>query len=917
MIQNIVNAIKDKLPITVVSHSNVRNLSLRKVIVRELTDNPESYLATPFIESMFPWTPYVKTIDEMCAEGEIRTTTMRYFDQQLDANGKREINRLYQHQAEAIAAIRQGKSIVVTTGTGSGKTECFLYPILDTLAKEFEETNTNLEGIRALFLYPLNALIESQKTRFEKICNAVDRRIQFAMYNGETPECAQGSKPLERQAELGNRKDIRDTPPQLLITNSTMLEYAMVRNDDKPIFAKSHGKLQFVVLDEAHTYLGSDAAELALRIRRTLLAFGVKPENVRFIATSATVGGKDATKELQNFMASVAGINANNVQVIGGARILPEVLPSQTPLAIRDLLPKLRQQTAPLEWFKNCCKTPQCLELRRLLHQKVRMSLDEVKKSLNLSLDESLELVDYASRAQDDKGNFFLPMKLHIFQRAFSGAWACWSKDCSYKQTELSTSNDWLYGKVYLYQQDQRDRDPKCECGCSLFPVVYCHYCGEPYLTARQKEDNQGHYVLRNPGFDEDSETIENEDSDLDEETKDSKDRGEFKESPALLLPRGDGYANWKQEGEAATTPKIPFFTHHHEIRCCRCQSPIHIPEHLNGLGAFPLGGSSNLRPSRVLAKSLYQALVRDVVDQDTLGRRLLAFTDSRQGTAYNAASQGLHAEMQATRIWLAGSLSSNAFDYSDAISIIESHIQKEMDRFNQDLKIDLQRSISQVFHLPIPEVEQDKLAELFLWRELSFRSRNRRSLETLGLLQVTYTPLERLQIPLPGMIDVETSKNFLHILLDYGFRATGSLEINGWNNESLGACFGSSMNRVGFTPSRYDSPDAPPTLNRIEKICKFYLQTLKASEDWNSIRNIFLESIRILKSLNILNPMGERLKNRSIQLLKPTAVWLCPHTKTLLTTPIQIGDKVYTPYVSGRSNTDFTEIKTGPLAPP
>ncbi|MCV5111540.1 hypothetical protein OFM52_30255, partial [Escherichia coli] len=85
------------------------------------------------------------------------------------------------------------------------------------------------------------------------------------------------------QSEIADRTTLRASPPPILVTNATMLEYMLVRTIDAPILKKSQGMLEWIVLDEAHNYIGSQAAELALLIRRVLYSFGVSPEKVRFV----------------------------------------------------------------------------------------------------------------------------------------------------------------------------------------------------------------------------------------------------------------------------------------------------------------------------------------------------------------------------------------------------------------------------------------------------------------------------------------------------------------------------------------------------------------------------------------------------------------------------------------------------------
>jgi DEAD/DEAH box helicase domain-containing protein len=103
-----------------------------------------------------------------------------------------------------------------------------------------------------------------------------------------------------------------------------MLEYMLVRAEDRPLIDASQGKLKWIVLDEAHSLVGAAAAEIALLLRRVLLAFSVKPEDVRFIATSATIGsGETVRQQLQRFLADVAGIRDDRVHVIEGGRQMP------------------------------------------------------------------------------------------------------------------------------------------------------------------------------------------------------------------------------------------------------------------------------------------------------------------------------------------------------------------------------------------------------------------------------------------------------------------------------------------------------------------------------------------------------------------------------------------------------------------
>ena len=183
----------------------------------------------------------------------------------------------------------------ITTGTGSGKTESFLYPILNDLLFDVEKGNKEV-GVRAIFLYPMNALVNDQIDRVRKILMHCPE-ITFGFFTGDTPEksTANTRKKLGEENdivipdnELVSREEIRNNPPHLLFTNYSMLEYLLIRPNDYSIFKEQRlENWKYVVLDEAHTYNGSLGIELSLLLRRLT---GLAPKRPQFILTSATLG---------------------------------------------------------------------------------------------------------------------------------------------------------------------------------------------------------------------------------------------------------------------------------------------------------------------------------------------------------------------------------------------------------------------------------------------------------------------------------------------------------------------------------------------------------------------------------------------------------------------------------------------------
>ena len=213
--------------------------------------------------------------------------------------------------------------MVVTSGTGSGKTECFMIPVLQDIMQRNEKN-----AVQAIFLYQLNALKKSQQQRMDAWCRAIPGKITYAIYNGDTEEKIPQSKVEDYYPQLCSRQQIRQTPPQILFTNPTMLNYMLVRKEDKPILEQSKGKLRWILLDEAHSYTGSSAAELALQLRRVLDAFGVTLDQVNFAITSATVGNANdigAQDKLRSFVSQLTGKSKEEIVIIGGQRIIPQL----------------------------------------------------------------------------------------------------------------------------------------------------------------------------------------------------------------------------------------------------------------------------------------------------------------------------------------------------------------------------------------------------------------------------------------------------------------------------------------------------------------------------------------------------------------------------------------------------------------
>ncbi|MFN8075130.1 MAG: DEAD/DEAH box helicase [Kineosporiaceae bacterium] len=231
----------------------------------------------------------------------------------------------HRHQARAFARLdsRAGRPrpTLVTTGTGSGKTESFLLPVLDHARRH---RAAGRRGLTAVLLYPMNALANDQARRLARLIHDEPalRGITAGLYTGDDG----GSPTMTEDALIGDRHALRADPPDILLTNYKMLDYLLLRSDDNPLWAGAADSLQYVVLDEFHTYDGAQGTDVAMLMRRlgarVGLADGERPlGRATPVATSATLGGDDALDRVLTFACQVFGEQFDADAVIGEDRL--------------------------------------------------------------------------------------------------------------------------------------------------------------------------------------------------------------------------------------------------------------------------------------------------------------------------------------------------------------------------------------------------------------------------------------------------------------------------------------------------------------------------------------------------------------------------------------------------------------------
>ncbi|PDW03755.1 DEAD/DEAH box helicase [Candidatus Viridilinea mediisalina] len=272
-----------------------RDPPLRAAFAQAL-ETPERLVKGPLIEAAPPF-QQGRSLEELVAAGVLHAD----FRQLCSEPALPWLRPLHLHQEQAlIHVVQRERNVIVATGTGSGKTESFLLPILDHLLREQAAGTLAEPGVRALLLYPMNALANDQLKRLRRIL-AHYPAITFGRYTGETEEKYEYAEqrfydqfPDEElnKNELIDRQTMRATPPHLLLTNYAMLEYLLLRPEDCSFFDGASGRhWRFIVLDEAHIYDGANGIEIAMLLRRLKERVVDSTEGrLRCIATSATLG---------------------------------------------------------------------------------------------------------------------------------------------------------------------------------------------------------------------------------------------------------------------------------------------------------------------------------------------------------------------------------------------------------------------------------------------------------------------------------------------------------------------------------------------------------------------------------------------------------------------------------------------------
>jgi superfamily II DNA/RNA helicase len=515
----------------------------------------------------------------------------------------------YSHQLDSVRnTLVENKSSIIMTGTGSGKTESFLWPILGKLSKEADESPSSFEheAVRALVLYPMNALVNDQLGRMRSLFG--DARIKdifrdfnskriprFARYTSRTPypgkrdkkkdkdrfqgykeffidiedrknnealpdadraksikifndlkkigkwpakesmmnwyyggqsenkslpwgEEGKRLKTADLDSELLTRHEIHTKPPDLLVTNFSMLSYMMLRPIEKNIFhqtsewLKNSPKEKFIIVfDEAHLYTGSQGAEVSLLVRRLINRLKIKENQLQIIITSASFSDKERAIQ---FASQLTSLDESQFEVFVGEKDKNEdiaKLDKEQLKILSDIDLELLENTEnPIEkltilkdflTYRNQYK--ETIESNKELRGRLYNSLKDfppLNKIINktmgnaITIDEMIDeifpstytkenservlttLLSLAAFAKDPSSpRSLFPSRLHLFLRGIPGLWACLNQKCN--QIDVKDHGN-VIGKLYSQPIEQ------CDCGSKVYEYYTCRYCGSDFAKA-------------------------------------------------------------------------------------------------------------------------------------------------------------------------------------------------------------------------------------------------------------------------------------------------------------------------------------------------------------------------------------------------------------------------------------------------
>ena len=711
-----------------------------------------------------------------------------------------QITHFYSHQERAIREIAEGRTTLISTGTGSGKTECFLYPVVSRSLRLRDESTA--PGISAVIVYPMNALAEDQLVRIRGLL--AGNGVPFGIYVGKTPEreadvigarLRSGSSRADYFARLEKARrdgtgetvypaeevcsrEVMRTPgkqPRILLTNVKQLELLLTRQQDIELFAGA--RLDYLVFDEAHTFTGAMGAETACLIRRLRSFCNIDPGHTRCIATSATIVDPQEPDAARDFAARFFGVPVSEVETVredyqaetwAEPRSLPPAPKADPSLvldqcvravededgsgsAVKRAYHSLAGSALPgkegTEWPQALHKALSHNEFVFLLNEELAepRALDELPKALEehvgrpVTEAEILAWLTLGAAARRGGRPLLRPV-IHGFVRGIGGGVVSFPEDQGGAQLRLAAKED--------SQADDSDDQPAC------FPVTTCTVCGQHYYIAFLKDFS---FTGKNPGGGEASRYGKYW-APLDEPHGGKR---------AVLVDRLIGEIDHDDESASSSRTVSLHFCRRcaaaHPERSSRCRSCGHAGETVllqvvrqnaknpgNLTSCLSCGSSGRramgryrepARPVRAVTVADVHVLTQDMVHHAER-QRLLVFCDNRQDAAFQAGWMKDHARRFRLRALMAEGIKENP---GSSVGDLTGHLE---DRMEEDEALS-RALIPEVWQVARREGsggrhmrERRKYLRIQVLREVTVSARQALGLEPWGRMKVKYDGL-------------------------------------------------------------------------------------------------------------------------------------------------------------------------------
>ena len=895
-----------------VARARLSSAGLNRFLLRELArapGSPDALMADPVFEMAKAWeaaSSQMKDLDSDLLSSELLDALAKAKQQAMPADLHPYVHQLIAWEQ----SLKHKRSVLVSAGTGAGKTECFLIPILEDILANPHTGG----GVRAILLYPLNALIESQRERLAAWANELGGRVRFALFNGDTVETEREAKIKSTKVELRSRTAIRDRPPEILVTNITMLEYLLLRAKDRSILDTSQGALRWIVLDEAHSYVGSQAAEMALLLRRVRSGFGVTPGQVRLIATSATIGGEDdALEKLTAFGAALAGRPESDIAVVEGHEVQPDLPP---PGPDSPLDPAVLEAMTSSDAGSVLAVHPRIQTLQRTMADK-GIFLSEVAQVLindTSQISVAIRLLEVAGRASW-QNQLLLPWRVHLFHRALGGIWACTDSSCPHMAKELTAENaGWYFGSVWTKARS------RCDCGAPVFEVVACSECGREHLQGMFVDGTQPRLDPPEPG--EGDDFALDAEPEEDDTPKGMPDFGWLATGQSIWLAE-DGRIFDNRAPEDKRAWQFRLINSMDKRNCCPSAEKVRLMGLRYG-PAFIMGNAIGGVLEDLAPPAGAPGLPAG-------GRKALTFSDSRQGVARLAAKLQQEAERSMTRAFLWHAVQEGSQADPENVRKLKSDIARLKAAGLDDLAEDKERALaaqtgSEPTSIPWLELVRrlaghadltnfageiwrsrmlgeslgnrpSNLAEMFLYRELFRRPRVQNNPETMGLLRLTFPKMEKRArngaVPAPlaeAGIDNEGWLGLVQAAIDLEFRQALAVEMKCWIVPVAAPRFG-KLNMIHHANTRTE--DLPPKgrrwpnpSNKRRRLLRLIYSVIAGDPEDTADQDkagVILDALWVLITTTAAYDFGRggfRLKFEWAAVIRLDEAWLCPVTR-------------------------------------